>query len=125
MPQILHSVFQDFILVSPQTDSVLIQASKDLGKILQMLCIVFSQNENIVNVATHYWQSLQNSIHGLLKNRGSRRNSKRKPRISVETFVGIDHQEILRVFLQGKLQIILCLCQVQFGELLTSSQSGE
>ena len=78
---------------------------------------------SVFDVAENLWNVLQDGIHHLLKHHRGRCDAIGQSGVSIEPFVCVDGGE--RLGLVAKAQLLVGLPQVEFGELLTSSQHGQ
>lgn len=88
--QILYRLSQELTLLEVGFDAVLLQAFQYFLQCCQVFCVIRTSNHDVVNVAHCLGYVLQNGVHGLLKDRRGRGNTKGQSLEAVQSLVCVD-----------------------------------
>ncbi len=85
----MNNVLQEFALSPVYVHTVTQEAFQGFLEMLQVLLVILSSEDDVINVAGGALDSLENSVHSSLENGWSGGDTKRKSRVSIQSLGGV------------------------------------
>ncbi len=87
VPQEVHAVFQEFALSPVYVHTVPQEVFQGFVEMLQVLLVILSSEDDVINVAGGTLDSLENSVHGSLENGWSGGDTKWKLGVLIQSLM--------------------------------------